>query len=282
VSLPSLDVPNLLRKYGIHPSKSLGQNFLVDQTALLQVIDAAEITHQDTILEVGPGVGNLTRLMAPIAAKVIAVELDNRLLPVLRYVLAESPNVEVVVGDILSFDPVQLISAPDFLVVANIPYNITSAIIRHLLESQFPPRRLVLTVQQEVAQRICAQPGDMSLLSLSVQVYGQPQVVAHIPARAFYPSPNVDSSIIRIDLFPTPIIPSEKLDTFFLLIKAGFSQKRKTLRNALSAGLHMSTTNVEHLLTDLNIDPMRRAETLSIPEWRQLTDAYIIFLYGIS
>jgi 16S rRNA (adenine1518-N6/adenine1519-N6)-dimethyltransferase len=278
VSLPPLDVPALLRNFGIHPNKSLGQNFLVDQAALQQVIDAAEIGQQDTTLEIGPGVGSLTRLLAVMSARVIAVELDSKLLPALRDVVSGFPNVEVVQGDILALDIAHLVSTAGFLVVANIPYNITSSLIRHLLESPLPPHRLVLTIQREVAQRICAHPGGMSLLSLSVQVYGLPHILAHIPAGAFYPPPRVDSSIIRIDLYPSPQIPTERLDKFFTLIKAGFSQKRKTLRNALSAGLQLPTIDVESLLTGAQIDPMRRAETLSIPEWSLLTQAYNNFL----
>ena len=164
--------------------------------------------------------------------------------------------------------------ASEYLVVANIPYNITSALIRHLLEASVPPSRLVLTIQLEVAQRICASPGDMSLLALSVQVYGQPELTARIPASAFYPPPRVDSAILRIERYPAPLIPTTQLDGFFQLIKAGFSQKRKTLRNSLSAGLRLSHAMVEELLKTAGIDPMRRAETLSLPEWRTLTGEF--------
>ncbi len=158
------------------------------------------------------------------------------MIPVLNQVVGQFPNVQVIEGDILALDPVQLVSQTEYLVVANIPYYITSALIRHLLEASLPPQRLVLTIQQEVARRICAEPGDMSLLALSVQVYGHPEIMAHIPASAFYPPPNVDSTIIRIDRYPSPLIPSDELEVFFQLIKAGFSQKRKTLRNALAGG----------------------------------------------
>ena len=170
------------------------------------------------------------------------------LLPPLRQVLAPFPNVHIVQGDILALNPAQLIPEGGYLVVANIPYYITSALIRHLLESRRPPTRLVLTIQKEVAQRICAAPGDLSLLALSVQVYGQPYIAAHIPAGAFYPPPKVDSAILRVDLYPTPRIPQPLLDSFFRLSKAGFSQKRKTLRNALAGGLGWSTAQAGELL----------------------------------
>jgi 16S rRNA (adenine1518-N6/adenine1519-N6)-dimethyltransferase len=196
------------------------------------------------------------------------------LIPALEQVVGQFSNVQVIEGDILALDPVKLVSQLPYLVVANIPYYITSVLIRHLLESSLPPNRLVLTVQQEVAKRICAMPGDMSLLALSVQVYGYPEILAHIPAGAFYPPPKVDSAILRIDLFPSPLIPSNELDEFFQLIKAGFSQKRKTLRNALAGGLQLSTPAVEALLKEAHIDPMRRAETLSLMEWHQLTSVF--------
>lgn len=274
MNLPKLDIPHLLRQYGLKPDKSLGQNYLLDETYLHQVIDAANITSQDVVLEIGSGLGSLTRFLAVIAHTVVAVEVDSSLIPVLKQVVAQFSNVHVIEGDILSLDPAQLVSQSQYLVVANIPYYITSALIRHLLEASLQPRRLVLTIQQEVARRICATPGDMSLLALSVQVYGHPEIIAHIPAGAFYPPPKVDSAIIRIDLFPSPLIPSDMLDAFFRLIKAGFSQKRKTLRNSLAGGLRLSPPVVEALLHNAHIDPMRRAETLSLPEWHQLTSIF--------
>jgi 16S rRNA (adenine1518-N6/adenine1519-N6)-dimethyltransferase len=162
-----------------------------------------------------------------------------------------------------------------YQVVANIPYYITSAIIRHLLEADVKPSRLVLTIQKEVAQRICAPAGDLSLLALSVQVYGDPNIVAKIPAGAFYPPPTVDSAVIRVDLFPQPIIPVEQLETFFKLAKAGFGQKRKMLRKSLSGGLPIDSKQAAELLTACDIDPTRRAETLTLYEWKILTRAYL-------
>jgi 16S rRNA (adenine1518-N6/adenine1519-N6)-dimethyltransferase len=275
MSLPPLDIPGLLRRYGLHPEKSLGQNFLIDEYALLDVVKAAEVTPEDVVLEIGPGLGSLTRHLAVSARFVVAVELDSKLIAPLNQVLGAFPNVSLVQGDILALDPAKLVDHEAYLVVANIPYYITSALLRHLLEASLPPSHLVLTIQREVANRICADPGDMSLLALSVQVYGQPTPVTHIPASAFYPPPKVDSTILRIDLYPQPLIPLDLLDTFFHLIKAGFSQKRKTLRNALSGGLHLPPQSVEAILLASQIDPMRRAETLSIPEWHTLTKVYI-------
>ncbi|MFM8323185.1 MAG: ribosomal RNA small subunit methyltransferase A, partial [Chloroflexota bacterium] len=160
-----------------------------------------------------------------------------------------------------------------YRVAANIPYYITSALIRRLLETHPAPQRVVLTVQREVAERICAAPGDMSLLALSVQVFGRPQIAGRIPAGAFYPPPKVDSAIIRIDLYPQPIAPADRLDDFFRLAKAGFSQKRKTLRNALSGGMRWNAAETGQHLQAAGIDPQRRAETLALDEWLALVQA---------
>jgi len=274
LDLPPLDVVSLMQMHQLRPKKSLGQNFLVDPVALRRIIHAAELPDEATVLEIGPGFGSLTRYLAVTVRRVIAVELDSALVPVLRQTLSTWSNVTVIQGDILLLDPANLILEPGYMVVANIPYYITSALIRHLLEARLKPARLVLTVQREVAERICADPGDMSLLALSVQVYGLPQVIAHIPAGAFYPPPKVDSSVVRVDLLAQPRIPAERLDDFFTLAKAGFNQKRKMLRNALSRGLNWSPAQVESLLQNAKIDSHRRAETLSLEEWGRMTEVF--------
>ncbi len=269
--LPPLDAAKILRAHGLRADKSLGQNFLQDPSALERITDAAEILPTDTVLEVGPGLGALTRHLAVAAKQVIAVELDGRLIPALQETISGYSNIQVVQGDILELSPAEIVRVPDYLVVANIPYYITSALLRHLLETTPRPRRVVLTVQKEVADRICAAPGDLSLLALSVQVYGEPRIAARIPAGAFHPAPKVDSAVVRIDLFPAPFIPYTLLDTFFALAKAGFGQRRKTLRNSLSAGMKKSPAEIEGILRAAGIDPKRRAETLSLEEWRELT-----------
>jgi 16S rRNA (adenine1518-N6/adenine1519-N6)-dimethyltransferase len=270
--IPPLNATHLLKKYGLRPHKGLGQNFLEDPLALEKIVAAADIQPTDTVLEIGPGLGSLTRYLAAAAREVVAVELDQHLLPPLKAVLASYSNVRLIHGDILELSPNDLIQEPNYIVAANIPYYITSAVIRHLLESESKPRRIVLTIQKEVAKRICEKPGDLSMLALSVQVYGKPQIVAHIPAEAFFPPPSVDSSVLSIDIYSTPLIPHELLEIFFKLTKAGFSQKRKTLRNALSSGLHISPADSADLLTRSGIDPIRRAETLSIEEWQRLCE----------
>ncbi len=271
-NIPPLNAAAVLKRYGLRADKALGQNFLQDDAALEKIANAAEILKDDCVLEIGPGLGSLTRYLAVSAKQVTAVELDPDLLGPLGAVLQPYQNVRIVHGDILELKISELIDQPDYIVAANIPYNITSAIIRHLLEGDIKPRRVVLTIQKEVAERICAKPGDLSLLALSVQVYGKPSIAAKIPAGAFHPAPSVDSAILRIDIYKEPLIPTDLLATFFKFIKAGFGQKRKTLRNSLSAGLNMSPQEAESMLTSAGIDFMRRAETLSINEWKGLCE----------
>lgn len=273
--LPPLNVVQLLHHYDLAPKKGLGQNFLVDPIALQRIADAAQITPDSTVLEIGPGLGSLTRHLANQAQKVVAVELDTRFLPVLGEVLAPWQNVQIVQGDILDLQPDTLMQESGYLVVANIPYYITSAVIRHLLEASHKPQRIVLTIQEEVAHRVCADAGQYSLLALSVQVYGAPRLAVRIPAGAFYPPPKVNSAALRIDLYDEPRIPAPLLDTFFSLAKAGFSQKRKTLRNSLSGGMGWNAARAEEVLTQAGIDPQRRAQTLTLEEWGRLCEVVV-------
>ncbi len=274
----SQSVPALLRAHGLRPRKRLGQNFLIDPAALGRIVDAAGLDPQEAVVEVGAGVGNLTRLLAERAGQVVAVELDWQLVEVLREQVADLHNVQVLHGDVLSISDFGFPHL-GYVVVGNLPYYITSAVLRHFLEGEPRPGRLVVTVQREVARRVVAGPGDMSLLAVSVQFYGRPELVARIPAGAFYPVPQVDSAVVQITMGPAPQIalaPGVDERVFFRLVRAGFSQKRKTLRNALSAGLRRSPADIEELLRQAGIDPRRRAETLSLEEWAGLAGA----LYG--
>ncbi len=272
-SLTPLKPAEILRAHGLRPDKRLGQNFLVDESALRRIVQAAEVGPQDRVLEIGPGLGALTRLLAARAAHVTAVELDARLLPALREVVGARPNVRLVQGDILHCPPRDLMGGEPYLVVANIPYYITSALFRHLLSAEPRPRRVVLTVQREVAERVCAAAGRMNLLALSVQVYGAPRVAARIPAGAFYPAPKVDSAVVRVDVFPRPRIPAARLDLFFRLAKAAFSQKRKTLLNALSAGMRWDKRRTRACLARAGISPQLRAQALDWAAWEALVSA---------
>ncbi len=270
---PSLNVPRLLRQYGLRPDKRLGQNFLVSPAGLQKVVAAADLAPDDAVLEIGPGVGSLTVLLAERVGRVVAVELDERLRPPLEAVLRPYPHVRLVFGDVLQQNIAALMGGGPYKVVANIPYYITSAVFRHLLGTGARPERVVLTVQREVAERITARPPRMSLLALSVQVFGEARLAARLPAGAFYPRPQVDSAVVRVDVTP-PRVPEAQLDAFFRLAKAGFAQRRKTLRNALAAGLGWKPAQVLALLEGAGIDPRRRAETLSLEEWAALTAAY--------
>jgi 16S rRNA (adenine1518-N6/adenine1519-N6)-dimethyltransferase len=270
----TLNIQALLRQYGLSPSKGLGQNFLLDESILKDMTIGAGISQSDTVLEIGPGLGSLTRHLALAAGDVVAVELDQKLFPALEEILKPYPNVRLIQGDILKLAPGDLIQTAGYLVVANIPYYITSAVLRHLLASAPSPSRIVITVQKEIADRICATK-KLSLLAVSVQVFGQPSIMMQVPADAFYPVPNVDSAVVRIDIHASPLIPPERLDVFFQLARAGFGQKRKTLRNSLSTGLHLPTLEMESLLQNAAIDPQRRAETISLQEWGKLTECYL-------
>ena len=274
MSLEFLNIQPLLKRYHIQPKKSLGQNFLVEPAGLMKVIDAAELSGSEEVLEIGAGLGSLTYLLAQTCARVITVEIDRHMLEPLAEALKPFTNVQIVPGDILELDPATLVSQENYVVVANIPYYITSAIIRHLLEAAVKPSRVILTIQKEVAQRIVARDGKMSLLSLSVFVFGDPEIVSTIPAGSFFPAPDVDSAVLRIRLHPEPLIRSSQLDLFFKLAHAGFGQKRKTLRNSLSAGLSLPANEVEARLLEADIEPSRRAETLSMAEWARLVDSF--------
>ena len=282
-----------LSALGIHPKKGLGQNFLVDPAHRARIVAAADLTADDTVLEIGPGPGVLTELIAQQAGRVVAVELDDRLIPILRERFAGQPHVSIVHGDILkmnvgvlmleagswkleaggpgqpSASSIQL-PASSYKVVANLPYYITSAAIRHLLESVPPPELLVLTVQREVAERMVASPPDMSLLALGVQFYATARIVEYIPAGAFYPKPKVDSAVVRLERRPEPVVSGVSAEAFFRTARAGFSQPRKQLRNSLAAGLAVPPAKAEAWLTSAGIAPQRRAETLTLVEWGAL------------
>ena len=270
----TINITQILSDYNIRPNKEYGQNFLEDSDTLAAIADAAEISANDTVLEIGPGLGTLTVVLAERAKKVACVELDPTMVRVLKKTTASFPNVSITLGDILKQDPAKVAGSEDFLVVANVPYYITSAIFRHLLGSLPRPKRIILTIQKEVAERICLINEEHSLLSLSVHLYGKPSLVRVIPAEAFTPVPKVDSAVLRIDIFDQPLLPAEKIEPFFKLAKAGFSQKRKTLRNSLSATLHKTPAEVGDLLLSQQVEPNRRAETLSIDEWDRLVDAF--------
>ena len=274
-----MDVRRLLAEWDLRPSKGLGQNFLADPVILDKVVAAADLSRDDVVLEVGAGLGTLTERLAMVAGRVVAVELDKRLVPVLRSTLSDFDNISLVQGDILALDLAALVcpasieqpgSSTQYKVVANLPYYITSAVLRHLLEAPCKPKTMVLTVQREVAERIVAQPGQMSLLAVSVQFYGRPKLLFRIKPGSFYPSPGVDSAVLRVDLYGSPRMPMVDEVAFFQVVRAGFSQRRKQLRNALSAGLRLPADRVMAGLAEAGVDPRRRAQTLGLEEWGRI------------
>ena len=264
---------SLLYANNMRPNKSFGQNFLTDRNVLNQIVEAADIAPDDEVLEVGAGTGVLTRELAKKARRVVAVELERDVLAFLAKTTSHYPNVEIVERNLLYLDPTEVFGADAYKLVANLPYYITAPTFRHFLESANPPRLMVVMVQQEVAERITAQPGDLSVLAISIQFYGQPRIVAHVPASAFYPAPKVDSAILRVDISPryTEMLPTKaERDSFFRVVQAGFSEKRKQLHNSLTHGLHYKNEVVRSWLAEAGIDASRRAETLSIDDWLRL------------
>jgi 16S rRNA (adenine1518-N6/adenine1519-N6)-dimethyltransferase len=263
------DVRTAMRLAGIKPNKSLGQHFLVDMPSLEAIVHAAGVTQDDTVLEIGPGLGVMTRPLTRLAGRVVAVESDAVLADLL---LREAPpNLEVVTADILKFDLSRLPAG--YKVIANIPYYLTSKIFRLLIESPNPPAVMSLLIQKEVAERITAGPGSLSILALSVQYYGKPELVRIVERHKFWPSPDVDSAVLRVTLggVAFPADPTK----LFRLIKAGFGEKRKQLKNALAGGLNTSSDFAAALLKSAKIAPTARAQELTLKQWQKLYEAAI-------
>lgn len=274
-SSPSVQVGKLLRQSGIRPKKRLGQHFLVDEAILNTILVAAELSSEDIVIEIGPGLGVLTAELARRAGKVIAVELDTRLASLLKRKLASLPNVNVINADILKVSPSQLLETKsDYKVVANLPYYITSPILRHFVEASPKPSLMVVMVQKEVGNAIVAGPGEMSLLAVSLQVYSKPKIVSYVPSQSFYPPPKVDSAIVRFDLLPQPAVKVADINGFFQVVKCGFSSPRKQLHNSLAQGMGEKPAEVVLLLERAGIESQRRAETLSLDEWARLYEVW--------
>lgn len=254
------------------PKKSLGQHWLTDEASLDAMLEAADIGLEDTVLEIGPGLGSLTEELVAAAKRLIAVEFDEALARKLPE-RVPAANLTVVQSDILSFDLTSL--PPDYKVVANIPYYLTSNLLRVLCESPNHFSKAAILIQKEVAERVCAQPGGMSLLSVSVQYYCQASLGLVVPARLFTPPPKVDSQILKLTYRREPLFPGVNSKIFFRLVRAGFSQRRKTLLNSLSAGLQLDRQATAELLTAAGIVPSQRAQMLSLDQWHDLYNSYI-------
>jgi 16S rRNA (adenine1518-N6/adenine1519-N6)-dimethyltransferase len=264
-------IKNLLKKYGVRPFKGWGQNFLIDKSVLRRIIESADLKKSDIVLEIGPGIGTLTFELAKKVKKVIAVEKDPKMEEILRELLEcwNVRNVKIIKGDILKLDLKPYTLNP-YKIVANLPYYIVSPVIRKFLElTEVRPLEMILMVQKEVAQRICAKPPDMNLLAVSVQFYAKPEILFYVSKNSFWPQPKVNGAVIKI--VPQKLQRTVLCKLFFKIVKAGFSQPRKQLANNLSKMLKLDKEKVKNWLLKNGIQPNQRAETLSIEDWVKLT-----------
>ena len=262
----------MLKAKGLWAKKSLGQNFLVDDVVLRAIVNAANLSDADHVLEVGPGTGFLTEQLIQNAAQVTSIELDPDMVNLLNEQFKLTPNLTVIEGDVLklSISDYRLANKP-YKVVANIPYYITSPVIRHFLKADERPTLMVLLVQKEVAEKICSM-GGRTYLTMETAVFGRAEYVTTVPSMSFYPAPKVDSAVLKINVYPEPLIPAEKHRDFLRLIKFGYSQKRKKLANSLGAGLHKKPKIIREYLAQAQIDPNCRAEDLEIEDWKRLLE----------
>ena len=269
-----------LKLGGVQPLKRLGQNFLTDKTALKKVITAAELKPTDIILEIGPGTGILTQELAKRVKRVIAIEKDKRMVDILREEMKDFRNVEFINDDVLEiinyklFKNLKLEIRNSYKIVGNLPFYLTAPVIRKFLEGKNPPKEMILIIQKEVAQRICAKPPDMNLLAVAVQFYAKPKIISYISKKSFWPQPKVDAAIIKIPRFPKSQIYDWISETnkslFFKIVKAGFSQPRKQLINNLSKKLKINKDKVKNWLLENGVPPTQRAETLTVEDWIKL------------
>ncbi|AHB13112.1 16S rRNA (adenine(1518)-N(6)/adenine(1519)-N(6))-dimethyltransferase RsmA [Dehalococcoides mccartyi] len=277
--VPSLmaQAKEMMEGYTLKARKGLGQHFLISQGVLNKILLAADLKPTDTVIEVGPGLGVLTEELLERAGQVIAVELDDKLVNALTEKFKAYPNFKIIHSDILKISPEEILGQNiPYKLVANLPYYITSAVLRQFLEAEIKPELMVVMVQKEVAKNMVAKTGDMGLLTLSVRFYGNPALVATVPAGAFYPPPEVDSAIVKVVIPQTTIMDGVSAVDFFKLARAGFGTRRKTLLNALAQGLGISKQDILLLLERSGIDSARRAETLSMEEWKGLCLEYTV------
>ena len=265
-------VKGLLKKYETRSLKRLGQNFLVDKGIIKKIVQAAELKKNETVLEIGPGIGVLTQELAKRVKKVIAVEKDPKMVEILEETLKDFKNIEIIQGDILKTGNWKL-EIGNFKIVANLPFYLTAPVVRKFLEGKNPPKNMVLVVQKEVGQRICAKPPKMNLLAVSVQIYARPKIISYISRKSFWPQPKVDSAIIKIALQKLSMKPAFA-DLFFKIVKAGFSQPRKQILNNLEKVLKLKKGGVKNWLLKNKIQPEQRAETLNVSDWINLTKTF--------
>lgn len=262
---------NLLKAYGMRPNKDLGQHFLTDRNVLEKIVETADLKSDDIVVEVGPGVGILTKELSKVAKKVYAVEVDPNIAEILSTICVNCRNVMIKREDIRHFSPSGI---GRYKIVANLPYYLTSHFLKKFLEEKNKPTSMVLLVQREVAERICAKPGRMSILSIAVQFYGIPEIAELVRPISFFPAPKVYSAVLKIRVFKAPIFEDVDPKTFFRFVKIGFGEKRKMISNSMSGGLGLEKDLTEKLLKKAGVEPMFRAEKLSLDDWRRI---YLVF-----
>lgn len=264
-------VREVAQRYEIEARKAFSQHWLVDADALETIVTAAELQRTDNVLEVGAGMGVLTAELGRRAGRVVAVEIERDVMPVLRKMTKIYQIVEIINADLMTINPAEVFGAAPYKLVANLPYSITGLTLRHFLEDPHPPELMVILIQKEVAERITAQPGEMSLLALSVQFYATPRIIAKVPAASFMPPPEVDSAIVALTSHPPAALP-ELGARMFALAKLCFSQRRKQLHNTLPGAMHLPAAQVQAWLEAAGIAPERRPQTLSLAEWLHLAE----------
>lgn len=288
-------IQSLLKKHNFAPNKFLGQNFLIDEKVLEKIIATANIKEGDNVIEIGPGLGVLTEALLAKGAKVVAIEKDKDLIPVLEENLSphlssvalkaqefktlnRCGDVKIINDDFLAIDYEKIISdfgGKPYKVVSNIPYYITSPVLRKILTADTKPEEIIFLVQREVAERISAEPGQMSVISVFVQFYGTPSAVEVVKPESFWPAPKVESAILKIILNKKPVLAGDELKSFWRLVKIGFSSRRKTLANNLAAGFHSKPTEVRDLLKTLGFSDKTRAQELSVKDWLKMSKKFV-------
>ncbi len=271
---PPIWLLRLLRLYRIYTRRSLGQNFLIDQTVLDRIVSAAKLNSDDLVVEIGAGTGELTEQLAERARRVLAIEIDPKLVQLLGDRFTDRDNVEIIQQDATTMDMADLTGSETYRVIGNLPYSVASPILRTLLESSHPPTQILAMLQREVALRLVAPPGRYSLLGISMLIYAEPELCFEVPATAFFPSPEVSSAVVRLNVRASPLVPDHR-DEFFRIVSAGFAHPRKQIHNSIPRVLWSAQNVIDDVLLEAKIDPQLRAQNLTIDDWIRLRNRFL-------
>ena len=271
---PPIWLLRLLRLYRIYTRRSLGQNFLIDQTVLDRIVSAAKLNSDDLVVEIGAGTGELTEQLAERARRVLAIEIDPKLVQLLGDRFTDRDNVEIIQQDATTMDMADLTDGETYRVIGNLPYSVASPILRTLLESSHPPTQILAMLQREVALRLVAPPGRYSLLGISMLIYAEPELCFEVPATAFFPSPEVSSAVVRLNVRASPLVPDHR-DEFFRIVSAGFAHSRKQIHNSIPRVLWSAQNVIHDVLLEAKIDPQLRAQNLTIDDWIRLRNRFL-------